>query len=650
MPQQTTQPLDGPKQQASAGGAGVSSTPATSENETFRPSVALLPETTEGFLEFTDLPALAENWQKTSLSKIQHDDAMRPFFDSEREKIEKRLANMGMKIGVTLRDFCDAVSGDVVLAWLSFETPQRPYSIVLMADTRGRDQQREDLLAKIDAELKSQEAKVSTTQIDGLEAVVYTLPKKKGQITTDRFALLSLEGRLIISDHVETLTELVKTANSGSPGGLEKQAEFKKVFESLGETHQAGEQLATDTPKLRWFARPIQMGMIARQIFGVDRGRQVDILNLLREQGFDAIRAAGGEFHLATDSFDLLHRGFVLAPPTTEKPDRYRLAARSLQFPNAEFGPTPAWVVPSAASLLRANWKMQDAFWSMETLVDAAFSDKGFFREMLEGIRKDPSGGIQVDVANDLVANLGQDFLIMTENEVVDGETHEQVLGALRITDATTVAKVVNDALSKDPDIFKVPFADHPVWEVRPSASAEPDDFIDDLGFEFNERELANAKPAEPLLDAWSFTVFDGYLMFSSHADFLIKVIKHANQQGGTLEDTEAFKRAHQAIAAETAGKPLAMTRVVRTELAWRIKYQLIREGKFVESDSLLANLIRRAQESSEKAEAKNADAGLEIDTSLLPEFEAIRQYLQPAGGYMQTTDQGWTFTQFLLR
>ena len=88
----------------------------------------------------------------------------------------------------------------------------------------------------------------------------------------------------------------------------------------------------------------------------------------------------------------------------------------------------------------------------------------------------------------------------------------------------------------------------------------------------------------------------------------------------------------------------------MRTELAWRVKYQLMREGKFLQSDSLMATIMRRIKESAEKAASKSAPEKLDIDTSLLPDFEKIRQYLQPSGGFLQTTDQGWTFTQFLLR
>ncbi len=38
------------------------------------------------------------------------------------------------------------------------------------------------------------------------------------------------------------------------------------------------------------------MARIVKELSVVDRGGQVDIVNLLERQGFDAIQAAGGQF------------------------------------------------------------------------------------------------------------------------------------------------------------------------------------------------------------------------------------------------------------------------------------------------------------------------------------------------------------------
>ena len=623
-------------------------------NDGFVPSVTLLPATTEGFVEFTNLPALADRWRQTSLSGIQKDPAMQPFLDSERAKIEQRLTNLGLQIGIKVRDLCDAVSGEVVLAWMSVDSPQTPFAVALLADTRGRDKERASMIVQIDAELRKRGASVTSKSMQGSTAAIYTLPRKKGQLGIERFGIVIVDGRIMISDRLETLEGFVSATKQGQPNNVTSQIEFKQVFSEIVSTHKVGEVVPAAQAAVRWYARPIQMGMIIRKLANIDRGKQVDILKLLQEQGFSAIKAVGGEFSFATEHYDLLHRGFVLAPPTSDTGERYQLAARALQFPNGSFGNLPGWVVPTAASLFRANWKMQDAFWASESLIDKAFSDQGFFRDLLSSIREDDGGGIEIDIEKDIIANLGEEVLVMTDNEVIGDVTHEKVLGAIRVANVAAVAQVIDEQLKKDINIFKVPFEGHNIWEVRQAEETERKVFDDvEIDFAFNDDQLggnANGGNGNPLMEKWAFTVFDGYLMFSSHADLLEKVIRHSQTQGPTLASETDFQRIMEAVAREEGGQERAMERIVRTELTWRVKYQLIRAGKFLQSDSMLAIIISAIKESSEKAAPKKIDPNLVIDTSLLPPFENVRKFLQPGGGFMKTTDVGWSFTQFLLR
>ena len=56
----------------------------------FLPAVSLLPQTTQGFVEFQDIPELLDRWEQTSLASLQHDPAMQPFINSQRDAIEAK--------------------------------------------------------------------------------------------------------------------------------------------------------------------------------------------------------------------------------------------------------------------------------------------------------------------------------------------------------------------------------------------------------------------------------------------------------------------------------------------------------------------------------------------------------------------------------
>lgn len=618
-------------------------TPAVAE---FAPAVSFLPASTQGFLEFENLPALAERWQQTSLADLQHDPAMQEFIETQRDLITEKLMELGVRTGVNWSDLRAAISGEVVLAWMRFETPTRPFSVALLADTRGRTSQREALLEKIDASLRNRGAKVSRSTIRGESATIYNLPQKKGQLGVERLGVVTVAERVIISDRVETLAGMISAALDGRPDGLVSLPAYQQVFGhpsmSVSESDQAGNTL----PRVRWFARPIEMGKILRELANVDRGNQVDILKLLSDQGFDVLQSAGGSVYVATEFYDLLHRGFLFAPPTAPGPERYEKAARVLQFPNAKMTDIPAWVLPTAASYLQVNWKTEEAFWALETLIDAAF-DSEVFRPTLEGLKIDEN----LDIPGDIISNLKDGLIIITDNVIKEDLQRERVAGAFPLSDPTTVATVVNRTMENDPDIFQLDYPHHVIWEVRPSEAEDIIFDVEDFGFGFDdEPAVASNKKSEPLMERWGITVFDGYLMFASHAEMLVDLVEHKRSGQGSFADQPAFERVRTAILRE-GGEERAMERIVRTDMAWRIKYELVRNRKFLESDSLLASLIRRLIERAEQAETEiPAAQPPKIDTSKLPPFQDIRQHVQPGGGFMKTTDSGWIINQFLLR
>ncbi len=622
---------------------------STKAVDSYLSSVSLLSDSTQGMVSIDNVPKLREAWRKTSLSQMQQDESLREFFELHQANIEAKLAQMGLRTGIRFRDLADAVSGELVFAWMRFEAPKHPFSIAILADTRGRDAQRTSLLKKMDSELRKRNATVAELEIRGaanesFKASVYTMPQKRGQLIVERIVAVDVKGRLIFSDRPETVQALVAAEASGKGAGLVASQDFVDVFAQLKKSWEKGETVASDSPSIKWFARPIGMGMIARELAGVDRGRQVDILKLMQNQGFDAVKSIGGELHLATEHYDILHRAYVLAPPTVSTPERYKLAARILQFPNVEMKDPPAWVLPTAATFLQVSWKIEEAFWATETLVNEAFGVDKFFREMLDEIRDDED--TQIDIEKDVVANFTEDLYIMSENRIDGEETQERAVSAIRIKNPERVAEVLNKALDGDKDAQLFDYPAHPVWEIRPQAVDEEIFEVDggNLGFETDEDEEQVER--KPLLDRSAITVFGDYLMVSSHPELLVDIIEQAQHPEATLGQDANYQRVIEAMERE-GGKSRSFQRIIRTDLSWRIKYQLLREGKFVESDSLLAAILRRIKETNETAEPTES---VEIDMSKLPAFSEVEEYLQPAGGFVVTEDLGWSTTYFLLR
>jgi hypothetical protein len=507
----------------------------------------------------------------------------------------------------------------------------------LLIDTTGRASAVQDVLQRVDAALAERQAQTETLTIRGVPVKSFLLPRKAGDLAMDQVVYAVTENRLIAADRLPVIEQLL-AATQGTPPDqpLSSDPDWQAIQQRVEEP--AGADLI-------WYVRPLGVGKVLRAAGGGRRNRyDTDVLKLLGDQGFDAVRAAGGAIRVAGD-FDLEHRGYIFAPPVTEEPEKYRLAARLLQFPNGPVPAVPDWLPSESASVLSMNWRLRDAFWATESLVNQWVGSE-VFRETLRGIKEDPDGP-QVDVEKDIIDQLGERLWLVTDNQLPATPESERLLVAVALQDADAVWQAIDKAMSSDPNAARVEYGPHPIWEVRASEADETVDLegFDDFGIEQPAEEEEDKPP--PLLSHWAVTVFDRHLMFSSHAQLIIDCIER--QHTGTPLPTattgeldQVRNRLEQLTTAEAA-----VLRIIRTRLAWRIKYEQLRSGQLDESNSVLASILRRAFVQRE-SDPSNRELP-PIDTSLLPPFDVVARYFQSTGTAVQTRDDGWSFTAIVL-
>ena len=83
----------------------------------------------------------------------------------------------------------------------------------------------------------------------------------------------------------------------------------------------------------------------------------------------------------------------------------------------------------------------------------------------------------------------------------------------------------------------------------------------------------------------------------------------------------------------------------IRTDEAYRPTYELIRQGKMPESETMFG----KALNSLLGPEDEDVLREQEIDGSQMPEYQVVRRYLGPAGLFLQTEKNGWFITGCLL-
>jgi hypothetical protein len=598
-----------------------------------QPSENLLPATTKAYVAVPDFDDFRAKWNETQLGKLAKDPVMKPFVEDLRAQIKVKLAQTGIRLGLTLEDLQEVHGGEVCLAVIQPDGDETQHAMALLADVTGHTAEATALREKVAQEMLRRGATRATQMIRGVNVTHYTVPLKDADRPPLHIYQFLVDDQFVAIDHAgEADAVLARLTGGATTATLADAPEFQVSM------RRCEEEANGLQPHLRWFVEPFGYAETIRAAAGGKNRRGTDVLAVLQSQGFTAIRGLAGHVTFATDDHEVLYRAYVYAPAVEgAEPNgvKYNLAARMLQFP--EGGPLRAqsWIPRNVASYTSFNWKMRDAFEYSKSLVDELAGEE-VFEEVLEGIKLDPKGP-QVDLRKELVAHLGERATLLTDNKLPITPQSQRVMVAIELANAPAVARTINKAMETDRNAEKREFADHIIWEMVEKEHTELALQIDGppgLG-PFDENP-APMKEDRPVLPHSAVTVAHGHLIFSTHINLIRDLLT-------AVEDRESLAESGDYIAVNAAldqlgGGDDSFRLFTRSDEAYLPAYELMRQGKMPESETMFGRLLN-ALLAPEEEDAKREQ---QIDGSKMPEFQVVRRYLGPAGLYVRTETNGW--------
>jgi hypothetical protein len=387
-----------------------------------------------------------------------------------------------------------------------------------------------------------------------------------------------------------------------------------------------------DAAHIEFFIRPLGIAKVIRDISGKRSRNGADLLVVLKNQGFNAVKSVCGEVWIGEADTDISYSGCVLADMPLPR------AAAILDFPNQAMKEVPNFVSASATSYLATKWNSQEAFWKVESLVDEIVGTTDTFKEVIKGFKMDINGP-QVDIREELLPLFTNDIVAVTDNQ--EGEIQlnsRRNLIALRVKDGAKAMKLVERVMKNE---AKAQLKQHDgidIWESSNEAIEGSEDFSD---FVPDETESSD----EAWLNQWAICVKDDWIMFSSHADMLKEAIDQVANKAPGLEKEVDFVRAREAILQMFEENPCAW-KIARNQLAFRVQYELFRQGKLQESESMLASILGKIIDNNTELKDKPVPA---INGKALPPFEHVAKFLRPSGFKVVATKQGWSFGGLLV-
>ncbi|MEQ8789117.1 MAG: hypothetical protein RIC55_22585 [Pirellulaceae bacterium] len=599
-----------------------------------QPSEQILPATTKAYVAVPDFDDFRAKWNETQLGKLAKDPVMKPFAEDLRAQIKFKLSQTGVRLGLTLEDLQGVHGGEVCLAVIQPEGDTAQHAMALLADVSGHTAEAATLMEKISAEMLRRGATRSTQMMRGVDVTHYTVPLKKADLPPLHIYQFLVDDQFVAIDHAgEAEAILARLAGDSTTATLSEAPRFQVSM------RRCDEEANGLTPHFRWFIEPFGYAETIRATAGGKRRRGTDVMAVLRSQGFTAIQGLAGHVTFATGDHELVYRTFIYAPavdgadPNGEK---YDLAARMLQFPDRGLLRAQSWIPRHVASYTSFNWKMKEAFEYSKTLVDELAGEE-VFEEVLQGIKLDPKGP-QVDLRAELVAHLGQRATVLADNKLPVTPQSQRVMVAIELTNAPAVAQTVNKAMETDRNAEKREFADHIIWEMVEKEHTELALQIDGppgLG-PFDEGPKPK-KDDRPVLPHSAVTVAHGHLIFATHIN-LIRDLLTAVEDRQTLSESGDYIAVNAALDRLGGGDDDSFRMFTRTDEAYRPSYELMRQGKMPESETLLGRLLN-AILAPEEEDAKREQ---QIDGSKMPDFQVVRRYLGPAGLFVKTEADGW--------
>lgn len=595
----------------------------------------LLPDSTQAVVRIPNTDELTGRWDRTQLAKLANDEAIKPFWEDQRKEIETRFLDAGWRLNIKPQDLAAIAEGQLSFAWIERSADLRkPFGLALIVDIVADRKAVDTLMNRIDAELLERKAKKKTIAFEGESINQYSLARAGELLIQETFYSI-VDRQLLSSDDEQLIKDMISRAKGKATASniLETDPVFVEGRKQLNSANES---------QAEYFVRPIGFAKILKAIGGKRRSGNTDILAVLSNQGFSEIQCVCGEIEFGADAYDMRHRGFTLAAQPLPK------AAAILDFPNKAKAEIPNFASDKVSSLLVGFWNSQQAFWKVEGLVDDLAGQPGVFMEVIKGIKSDDAGP-KIDIKQDVLPYFTNDIYSISDTvDPITTDSHRNLI-ALRLNAPEKLKAVLRQAMKNEPGAELVEGPDE-IWRKSLNANADSEIAISEDFGDFGDAGNAPAGGAaggKPWLSSWAITVHGDYFMFASHVDMIKDAIAQAkSNQPSPMMSEPNTERIRAAMHSTFGDDPSCFWQIVRSDLSYRMQYELFRTGQLDQSESMLASLLDRLLQNGTEIKP---NAGRKINGSRLPKFESIAHYLQPSGMVVRTRPNGWEFGSILL-
>ncbi len=336
---------------------------------------------------------------------------------------------------------------------------------------------------------------------------------------------------------------------------------------------------------LVWYVNPLSLVQAAITQAAAANPQAGMVLGFLEPLGVNGVKAVGGSFDMGTEHFDGVTKTFLLV----EQPTKGLMNV--FQFPAVEQKP-PRWVTSNASAWFSLNWDIAGAYTAIETMVDM-FGGPGKTAATVDQMAQ---SGPKIHIKKDVVDLISGRIQVVMEPAKKKGQE--------KAPDRMVVALGLKDAKKFQGTLTKLTKA--------PGFPGKTREFKGATIYEFPIPDFSGSGEET----TGGVAIGQDQLLFSNDVTAVESMLR-GDTDGDALVESAAYKKIAEHLPAKTS--------VV----------------SYSKSDSQLETLWEAARNGQFGA------AMPDIDFSKLPDFEAIKKYLQPSGSYSIPDKKGVLFVSF---
>ena len=310
-------------------------------------------------------------------------------------------------------------------------------------------------------------------------------------------------------------------------------------------------------------------------------------MGVLPVVGLTQMKAMGSVSEPGTGAFEAVSRSIFYA----EQPAMGLMRAFALD--HAKKTP-PSWVKENVTTYIATKWKIDEAFASIEEVVDMFAGGAGTLAAQLDRAAQGAPG---LHLKHDIVDQLTGDMQLVTAPSESEELPADQMLVALGVRDSEAASGVLSK-FAGEAGLEEREFRDVTVYEVSGPTAGQ----------------------------SFSFTVSDGRLLLGMGGTLIDQVLRNDSDLR-PLAESDDFRKIAEFLPANAVGVHFS-----RPAETYRSFYNMLKSGEAAASFPGSEDLFSR------------------IDFSTLPPFETIARYIKPSGGYTVKDENGLFMEAFQLK